>query len=88
MLLGGAVVTEVVFAWPGLGRELVAAIAGADLPLIAGAVLDGISAEMQASGVDLGAVEELPEEALPEVVADIVTEIMAPVEGAEAVAPA
>jgi len=39
VLLGGAVVTEVVFAWPGLGRELVAAIAGADLPLIAGAVL-------------------------------------------------
>jgi small subunit ribosomal protein S2 len=34
--------------------------------LIAGAVLDGISAEMAASGVDLGAREELPEEALPE----------------------
>ena len=46
--------------------------------MIAGAVLDGISAEMQASGVDLGAVEELPEEALPEAVA--------PVEGAEAAA--
>jgi small subunit ribosomal protein S2 len=48
--------------------------------MIAGAVLDGISAEMQASGVDLGAVEELPEEALPEAVA--------PVEGAEAAAQA
>jgi len=35
---------------------------------------------MQASGVDLGAVEELPEEALPEA--------MAPVEGAEAAAQA
>jgi small subunit ribosomal protein S2 len=52
--------------------------------MIAGAVLDGISAEMQASGVDLGAVEELPEEALPEVAA----EAMAPVEGAEAPAQA
>jgi small subunit ribosomal protein S2 len=52
--------------------------------MIAGAVLDGISAEMQASGVDLGAVEELPEEALPEVAAEVV----APVEGAEAPAQA
>ncbi|UPG71814.1 30S ribosomal protein S2 [Roseomonas gilardii subsp. gilardii] len=34
--------------------------------MVAGAVFDGISAELQASGVDLGAVEELPEEALPE----------------------
>jgi small subunit ribosomal protein S2 len=30
--------------------------------MIAGAVFDGISAELQASGVDLGASEELPEE--------------------------
>ena len=35
--------------------------------LIAGAVLDGISAEMQASGQDLGAIEELPEALLPTV---------------------
>jgi small subunit ribosomal protein S2 len=34
--------------------------------LIAGAVLDGISAEMVASGRDLGAAEELPPEALAE----------------------
>ncbi len=34
--------------------------------LIAGAVLDGISAEMVASGRDLGASEQLPPEALPE----------------------
>ncbi|MFN7306097.1 MAG: 30S ribosomal protein S2, partial [Acetobacteraceae bacterium] len=47
--------------------------------MIAGAVLDGISAEMQASGVDLGAVEE-PREEPPEAVA--------PVEGAEAPAQA
>ena len=35
--------------------------------LIAGAVLDGISAEMVASGQDIGAAEDLPIEALPEV---------------------
>ncbi len=34
--------------------------------LIAGAVLDGISAEMVASGRDLGAAEELPMQAMPE----------------------
>ncbi len=33
--------------------------------LVAGAVLDGISAEMAASGQDLGAVENLPPEAMP-----------------------
>jgi small subunit ribosomal protein S2 len=33
--------------------------------LIAGAVLDGISAEMVASGRDMGAAEELPPEAIP-----------------------
>ncbi|HYZ25961.1 MAG TPA: 30S ribosomal protein S2, partial [Geminicoccaceae bacterium] len=31
--------------------------------LVVGAVLDGIQAEMAASGADLGALEELPEEA-------------------------
>jgi small subunit ribosomal protein S2 len=36
--------------------------------LISGAVLDGISAEMMASGQDIGAVEDLPIEALPEVI--------------------
>ena len=35
--------------------------------LVAGAVLDGISAEMAASGQDIGAVENLPPEAMPEV---------------------
>lgn len=39
VLLGGAVVVEQVFAWPGLGRELVAAILGVDLPVILGVVL-------------------------------------------------
>ena len=35
--------------------------------LIAGAVLDGISAEMIASGRDIGGAEDLPPEALPEI---------------------
>jgi small subunit ribosomal protein S2 len=34
--------------------------------LVAGAVLDGISAELAASGADLGAGEQLPPEALPD----------------------
>jgi small subunit ribosomal protein S2 len=34
--------------------------------LVSGAVLDGISAEMAASGRDIGASEDLPREALPE----------------------
>ena len=35
--------------------------------LVAGSVLDGISAEMAASGQDIGAVENLPPEAMPNV---------------------
>jgi len=38
--------------------------------LIAGAVLDGISAEMGASGADIGAAEEVPDAALDEVAID------------------
>lgn len=38
-LLGGAVATEFVFAWPGLGKALVRAIALRDLPLVEGCVL-------------------------------------------------
>jgi len=38
-LLGGAVLTETVFAWPGVGRLLVDAIKSRDLPLVQGAVL-------------------------------------------------
>jgi small subunit ribosomal protein S2 len=34
--------------------------------LVAGAVLDGISAELAGSGADLGAIEDLPAEMLPE----------------------
>jgi peptide/nickel transport system permease protein len=39
LLLGGAVVTEAIFAWPGLGRELLLAVLALDLPLILGATL-------------------------------------------------
>ena len=39
VLLGGAVVTEVIFAWPGLGREIWQAILEIDIPLILGVVL-------------------------------------------------
>jgi ABC-type dipeptide/oligopeptide/nickel transport system permease component len=38
-LLGGALVTESVFAWPGLGLLTVRAIYDRDLPLIQGATL-------------------------------------------------
>lgn len=37
--LGGAVVTETVFAWPGIGRLLMQALAKRDLPLVQGIVL-------------------------------------------------
>ncbi len=39
VLAGGAVVIESVFAWPGLGRELLQAILDVDLPVISGVVL-------------------------------------------------
>ncbi len=38
-LLGGAVLTETVFAWPGIGRLLVDSIAFRDYPIIQGTVL-------------------------------------------------
>jgi peptide/nickel transport system permease protein len=37
-LLGGAVITETVFAWPGIGRLLIQAINQQDFPLAVGAV--------------------------------------------------
>jgi peptide/nickel transport system permease protein len=39
VLMGGAVVTEYLFAWPGLGREVLQAILEIDIPLILGVVL-------------------------------------------------
>ncbi|MFQ3662383.1 MAG: ABC transporter permease [Chloroflexaceae bacterium] len=38
-LLGGAVVTEIVFAWPGLGRMLLDGILRRDYPIVQGTVL-------------------------------------------------
>jgi peptide/nickel transport system permease protein len=37
--LGGAVLTETVFAWPGLGYQLFRAIASRDLPIVQGSLL-------------------------------------------------
>jgi peptide/nickel transport system permease protein len=39
VLMGGAIVTEAIFAWPGLGREVVLSILELDLPVILGVVL-------------------------------------------------
>ena len=38
-LLGGAVVVETIFAWPGVGRQAVASIMRRDMPMIQGNVL-------------------------------------------------
>jgi peptide/nickel transport system permease protein len=37
-LLGGAVITETIFAWPGVGRLAVQAIANRDYPVVQSAV--------------------------------------------------
>jgi ABC-type dipeptide/oligopeptide/nickel transport system permease component len=39
LLLGGAVLTETVFSWPGVGLQLYRAISTRDIPLIQGSVL-------------------------------------------------
>jgi peptide/nickel transport system permease protein len=39
LLLGGAVLTESIFAWPGVGRLAFQAISNRDNPLINGAIL-------------------------------------------------
>jgi ABC-type dipeptide/oligopeptide/nickel transport system permease component len=38
-LLGGAVITETIFAWPGIGRLVVTAIGQRDYPLVQGSVV-------------------------------------------------
>jgi peptide/nickel transport system permease protein len=38
-LLGGAVITETIFAWPGVGRMTIQAIQGRDIPLVQAAVI-------------------------------------------------
>ncbi|MFN2362822.1 MAG: ABC transporter permease [Halarsenatibacteraceae bacterium] len=39
MMLGGAVLTETVFSWPGVGRLMVASILARDYPVVQGSVL-------------------------------------------------
>jgi ABC-type dipeptide/oligopeptide/nickel transport system permease component len=39
MMLGGAVVTETVFAWPGLGRLVIQSVMWRDYPVVQGVVL-------------------------------------------------
>jgi ABC-type dipeptide/oligopeptide/nickel transport system permease component len=38
-LLGGAVITETIFAWPGMGRLVVQAIVTKDIPLVQASVI-------------------------------------------------
>ena len=38
-LLGGSVITETIFAWPGVGRLVVEAIFNRDFPVVQGVVL-------------------------------------------------
>ncbi|HUO64059.1 MAG TPA: ABC transporter permease, partial [Terriglobales bacterium] len=38
-LLGGAILTETVFSWPGMGRYLIEAIAMRDYPVIQAIIL-------------------------------------------------
>jgi len=38
-LLGGAVITETIFAWPGVGRMAIQAIQGRDIPLVQASVI-------------------------------------------------
>jgi peptide/nickel transport system permease protein len=39
VLLAGAIVTETLFSWPGLGRLTVSAISNRDYPLLQGCIL-------------------------------------------------
>ncbi len=38
-LLGGAVITETVFAWPGIGQQIILSISFRDFPMVQAAVL-------------------------------------------------
>jgi peptide/nickel transport system permease protein len=44
VLLGGAIVTEYIFSWPGIGREAVLSIVNLDLPVVLGVVMFAASA--------------------------------------------
>ncbi|HOP24155.1 MAG TPA: ABC transporter permease [Defluviitoga sp.] len=49
MLVGGTVVIEEIFQWPGMGREFLSAVRGQDLPLIMMIALFTVSAVLIAS---------------------------------------
>ncbi len=38
-MLGGSVLTETVFAWPGVGRLMVDSINGRDIPMVMGCII-------------------------------------------------
>ena len=38
-LLGGAMLTETIFSWPGLGRLMVDSITSKDIPMVLGSVI-------------------------------------------------
>ena len=38
-LLGGALLTETVFAWPGVGRLMIQSINGRDTPMVMGCII-------------------------------------------------
>jgi ABC-type dipeptide/oligopeptide/nickel transport system permease component len=40
-MLGGAVVVETIFAWPGMGRLAVQAVLGRDFPVVQGVAIMG-----------------------------------------------
>jgi peptide/nickel transport system permease protein len=48
-LLGGAVITETIFAWPGIGKFLVDAIFSRDFPIVQGIVLPASSSSWPTS---------------------------------------
>ena len=49
MLIGGSVVVEQVFQWPGIGKEFVAAVRGQNLPLVMMIALFTVTAVLVAS---------------------------------------
>jgi dipeptide transport system permease protein len=53
-LLGGAIIAETIFAWPGIGRLLIQAISQRDYPLVQGIVLlTALTVTLINLGVDL-----------------------------------
>jgi peptide/nickel transport system permease protein len=53
-LMSGAVLTETIFAWPGIGRMLVEAINNKDFPLVQGTIMTfALTYALVNLGVDL-----------------------------------